>query len=63
MAASDSPPIGFDHPTVDPHPNAIAADGDSDGCECHDCDYTVEVDADLPSKCPACGGALTRTTS
>ena len=63
MAASNSPPIGFDHPTVDPSPNAAATDGRSGDCECHDCDYAVEIDPDLPPKCPACGGALTRVTS
>ena len=63
MAASHSPPIGFDHPTVNPYPNATATDGRSEGCACHDCDYAVEIDADLPPKCPACGGALTRITS
>ncbi|USZ67376.1 hydrogenase maturation nickel metallochaperone HypA [Halorussus salilacus] len=59
MVASTSPPIGFDHPTADPHSNAASGRGRSDRCACTDCDYTVETDGGVPPKCPACGGALT----
>jgi Zn finger protein HypA/HybF involved in hydrogenase expression len=57
MAASDSPPIGLSHPTVNPHVSeATSAHG---ACECNDCGYAVELADDLPPKCPDCGGALT----
>lgn len=62
MAATDSPPIGLDHATANPHPDpAPSARGRSERCECNDCDYTVPVDEGLPSKCPECDGALVRT--
>lgn len=64
MVASDSPPVGFSHPTVDPHSNtASSTRGRSERCTCADCGYAVQVDADLPPKCPDCGGALTRVGS
>ncbi|MFC4447490.1 hypothetical protein [Halorussus aquaticus] len=57
MAASDSPPIGLRHPTVNPH---ASADTSTHGaCECNDCGYAVELDDTLPPKCPDCDGALT----
>ena len=62
MAASRSPPIGFDHATADPSP-ATGANSDAGRCECHDCEYAVPIDADLPPKCPECGGALIRVRS
>lgn len=61
MAASDSPPIGLSHPTVNPNSKTTAStQGQTDDCMCNDCDYTVTVDADLPPTCPNCGGALLR---
>lgn len=61
MATSDAPPIGLAHPTVTPSPSvAPSTHGRSDECTCADCEYTVEIDGDLPPKCPDCGGALTR---
>jgi len=63
MATSDSPPIGLDHPTANPHADAVPAGrGQPDTCTCRDCGYTVEIDAELPSTCPHCDGALTRST-
>lgn len=59
MATSDTPPIGLDHPTVTPSPD-LSPHGRPDRCGCTDCDYTTEIDGDLPVKCPDCGGALTR---
>ncbi len=64
MAASDSPPVGVSHPTVDPRSNAASSThGRAERCTCTDCAYTVQIDADLPPKCPDCGGALTRVKS
>ncbi|NHN61568.1 MULTISPECIES: hypothetical protein [Halorussus] len=63
MAASDSPPIGLAHPTVNPESGVGPADRRTDRCACNDCDYTVETGDDLPPKCPDCGGALIRFTS
>ena len=62
MAASDSPPIGLSHPTVNPNPSEVGR-GRSERCECIDCGYTVETTDDLPPTCPDCGGALTLVTS
>jgi len=63
MATSDLPPIGLDHPTANPHGNTGRADrGQPETCTCTDCGYTVEIDADTPSTCPHCDGALTRST-
>jgi hypothetical protein len=60
MAASDVPSLGLRHPTADPSPDDPGPNGRSGRCECHDCDYTVEIADGLPQKCPYCGGALTR---
>jgi NAD-dependent SIR2 family protein deacetylase len=63
MATSNSPSIGLTHPTINPHPSvAVSTDGRSEYCECNSCEYTTEIDDDLPPKCPDCGGALTRAT-
>jgi len=60
MAASNSPPVGLSHPTVDPNPEAPeSADARSGRCECVDCEYAVELADGVPSTCPECGGALT----
>lgn len=59
MATSDSPPIGLSHPTANPSPSGTSAHRRSERCECHDCEYTVAVDDELPATCPKCGGALT----
>lgn len=61
MATCDAPPVGLAHPTVAPSANAASsAQGRPDECACSDCEYTVEIDGDLPPKCPDCDGALTR---
>jgi primosomal protein N' len=60
MAVSDTPPIGLGHPTVNPDPSGTTSPQERSGtCECNDCQYSVGMDDDVPSKCPDCGGALT----
>jgi len=61
MAAADSPSIGLDHPTVNPYPNAATSpSGRSEVCQCHDCDFRVELEGEVPPTCPNCDGALRR---
>lgn len=62
MAATDSPPIGFDHPTVEKSKDDSSARR-PERCVCADCAYTVELGDGVPPKCPDCGGALTLDTS
>lgn len=62
MAATDSPPIGLSHPTVNPNPSEAGQRG-AERCRCTDCGYTVETGEDLPPTCPECGGALTLVTA
>jgi rubrerythrin len=61
MAASDSPPVGLNHPSVNPHPSVTPSTHGT--CECNDCGYAIALDDDLPPKCPDCGGALQFTVS
>lgn len=62
MVASDSPPVGLSHPTVNPNPSEVSQ-RESERCRCTDCGYTVEIAGDVPSTCPDCGGALTLVTA
>jgi len=63
MAASDSPPIGLSHPTVEKPKDSSSGRRRRERVTCVDCAYTVELGDDLPPKCPECGGALTFDTS
>lgn len=65
MATRETTTFGLDHPTVNPHANADSTSDSAEQsslCECYDCEYTVDVNEELPPKCPRCDGALVRAT-